>query len=246
MRASVETLGGIMNFLQAILRTLFYVVVGGVISIVGAAFFFMNWEPDRDDYPLRGIDISHHQGDIDWTQVAGDDVSFVYMKASQGEGFKDPAFASNWTGAVAAGLPRGAYHYFNLCKAGAAQASNFLKVLPDDPDMLAPMVDLEVAEDCSDRLSVDDVLQEVSQFAAIVEQKVGKRVVFYAPEDFYLAYLKGRGLNRQLWVRSIWHSPSYAKDWLVWQYHDKGAVKGIAGNVDLNVLNEEIQIKDLK
>jgi lysozyme len=245
VRASVEFLGGGMNFLQAILRTIFYVVVGGVISIVGAAFFFMNWEPDRDDFPIRGIDVSHHQGDIDWAQVAKDDIAFAYIKASEGHSFNDPAFARNWAGAGTVGLSRGAYHYFNLCKPGAEQAANFLKVLPEDQNMLAPMLDLEVPEDCADQLSVDDVLQEVSQFAAIVEQKAGKRVIFYAPEEFFLTYLKGRGLNRRLWVRSVWRSPSYAKDWLIWQYHDRGAVKGISGNVDLNVLNDESSLKDL-
>ncbi|MBO6894336.1 MAG: glycoside hydrolase family 25 protein [Roseibium sp.] len=235
-----------MKFLQAVLRTLFYVVVGGVICIAGAAFFFMNWEPDRDDFPIRGIDVSHHQGDIDWAQVAGDDVSFVYMKASEGEGFKDPAFARNWAGAGAVGLPRGAYHYFNMCKPGAKQAANFLSVLPDDQDMLTPVVDLEISGDCDNQMAVAEVLGEISQFAAIVEQKVGKRVVFYAPADFYEAFLKGRGLNRRLWTRSIWHSPSYSKDWLVWQYHDSGTVKGIQGDVDLNVLNSEAGLKDLK
>ena len=129
-----------MNFLQAVLRTLFYVAVGGVISIVGAAFFFMNWEPDRNQYTIRGIDISHHQGDIDWAQVAADDIAFVYMKATEGGDFKDRAFARNWAGAGGAGLARGAYHFFSLCKSGREQAQNFLSVLPQDSDMLAPVV----------------------------------------------------------------------------------------------------------
>jgi len=235
-----------MNFLQAALRTLFYVVVGVVISIVGAAFFFMNWEPDRDDFPIRGIDVSHHQGDIDWSQVAGDDVTFAYVKASEGGDFKDGAFARNWAGAGAAGLSRGAYHYFSLCQPGRKQAENFLSVLPEDKDMLAPMLDLEFTGNCASRPSVDDVLREVSEFTTLVEQARGKQIIFYSPEDFYLAYLKDQGLNRRLWARSIWHSPAYAKDWTAWQYHNRGSVKGVAGNVDLNVLNTEATLDSLK
>ncbi|QDG77146.1 GH25 family lysozyme [Labrenzia sp. PHM005] len=235
-----------MNFLQAVLRTLFYIAVGGVISIAGAAFFFMNWEPDRDDYTLRGVDVSHHQKDIDWQAVAGDDVSFAYIKASEGGDFKDSAFKRNWEGAKSAGLARGAYHYFSLCKEGAAQARNFLSVLPDDPDMLAPMLDLEFEGNCARRPTVGEMLTEISDFVAAVEPATGKRVIFYAPEEFYKTYLKDRGLNRRLWVRSIWHAPSYAKEWVLWQYHQRGTVSGISGNADLNVLQKGLALKDLQ
>ncbi|WP_420414770.1 GH25 family lysozyme [Roseibium sp.] len=235
-----------MKFLQAVLRTLFYIAVGGVISIAGAAFFFMNWEPDRDDYILRGVDVSHHQKDIDWQAVAGNDVSFAYIKASEGGDFKDSAFKRNWEGAKSAGLARGAYHYFSLCKDGAAQARNFLSVLPDDPDMLAPMLDLEFEGNCARRPTVGEMLKEISDFVAAVEPATGKRVIFYAPEEFYKTYLKDRGLNRRLWVRSIWHAPSYAKEWVLWQYHQRGTVSGISGNADLNVLQKGLELNDLK
>ncbi len=235
-----------MKFLQAILRTLFYVVVGGVITIAGAAYFFMNWEPDRDAFPIRGIDVSHHQREIDWGAVAADDVAFSYIKASEGEDFRDGAFARNWAGAGAAGLARGAYHYFSLCKPGVKQAENFLAVLPDDPDMLAPMLDLEFTGNCARRPDSAEVLREVSDFVLQVEQARGKKVILYAPEDFYIAYLKDNGLNRRLWARSIWRSPAYADGWSVWQYHNRGTVNGVAGDVDLNVLGAEYDLASLK
>ncbi|MCV0428131.1 MAG: glycoside hydrolase family 25 protein [Roseibium sp.] len=235
-----------MKFLQATLRTLFYIVVGGVISIVGAAFFFMNWEPDRDDFPIRGIDVSHHLGEIDWAQVAGDDVSFAYMKASEGKDFRDSAFARNWAGAGSEGVQRGAYHYFSLCSPGLDQARNFLSVLPEDPGMLAPALDLEFLGNCDRRPAVEELLQEVSDFAALVERERGKQVILYAPEEFYLSYLKGQGLNRRFWARSIWHSPAYVTNWSLWQYQDSGSVKGIEGNVDLNVLASGMTLDSLR
>ncbi|MEO9527875.1 GH25 family lysozyme [Roseibium sp.] len=235
-----------MNVLQTMLRTLFYVVVGGVISIGGAAFFFMNWEPDRDDFPVRGIDVSHHLGDIDWPRVAADDVAFVYMKASEGGDFKDGAFARNWAGAGSAGLARGAYHFFSLCQSGVKQAENFLSVLPRDSSMLAPMLDLEFTGNCDRRPPADDVLREISAFTNLVEQALGKQVIFYAPDAFHGAYLKGRGLNRRLWARSIWHSPDYAPDWTLWQYHDRGRVEGISSKVDLNVLHPDSDLDSLR
>jgi lysozyme len=68
-----------------------------------------------------GIDVSHHQGVIDWERVANDGISFAYMKATEGNEFVDERFADNWRGAANAGLDRGAYHYFPLCSPGAAR-----------------------------------------------------------------------------------------------------------------------------
>lgn len=234
-----------MKFLQSVLRVLFYIAVGGVISVVGAAIFFMNWEPDRKKHPLRGIDVSHHQGRIDWGLVAKDDVAFAYLKASEGGDFQDKAFDSNWKDAAAAGLAWGAYHFFSLCKPGAAQAGNFLSALPNGVPMLAPVVDLEFDGNCARRPPQEEVLREISAFVAPVEQVTGKTVILYAPEDFYLSYLKGRGMNRRLWARSIWRSPSYAQDWSLWQYHRRGRIEGISGDVDLNVLAQEGSLESL-
>ncbi|MTI44175.1 lysozyme [Roseibium hamelinense] len=225
-----------MQWLYGLLRFLFYCAVGGVIVVAGVAYFFMTWEPDRDEYAFRGIDISHHNGPIDWARVADDDVAFVYMKASEGADFKDRAFLDNWAGAKSVGLPHGAYHFFSLCRTGAAQADNFLAALPDTDGMLPPVVDLEFEGNCARRPPVEEVLSEISDYVGRVEQSTGKPVILYAPQPFYEAYLKDNGLNRRLWVRSLWKSPDYSADWTLWQYHQRGAIRGIDTEVDLNVL----------
>ena len=234
-----------MGLLQRLLRVLFYVAVGGVISIVGAAVFFMNWEPDRGKHSLRGIDVSHHQGEIDWYRVAADDVAFVYIKASEGGDFLDTTFEQNWRGANAAGLAWGAYHFFNLCRPGAEQADNFLAALPKGEAQLAPVLDLELDGNCALRPPAEDVLADISTFVTRVEQATGQAVILYAPEEFYRRYLKGQGLNRRLWVRSIWRSPSYADSWSLWQYHQRGEVAGIDGDVDLNILAPDLSLENL-
>ena len=73
-----------------------------------------------------GIDVSTHQGAIDWAAVAGDGIDAAYVKASEGATFEDDRFAENWAGAKAAGLEVGAYHFFTLCKEGEEQAANLL------------------------------------------------------------------------------------------------------------------------
>lgn len=231
-----------MRFFHAVLKFVLYTVLGGILCLAGVAYFFMSWEPDRGTYPLRGIDVSHHQGEIDWQSVAADDVAFAYMKASEGGDFRDKAFLTNWKAAGEAGLARGAYHFFTLCSSGFEQAKNFLSVLPVGDKMLPPVVDLEYTGNCARRPSVEEVLKEVSSFVTTIEKALGREVILYVPDDFYGDYIKGQGLNRRVWARSLWHSPGYVRDWVIWQYHQQGAVKGIQGEVDLNVLDGSVAL----
>lgn len=233
------------SFFHGILKFILYAAIGVVICVGGIAYFFMTWEPDRGTYPLRGIDVSHHQGEIDWSRVAGDDVAFAYMKASEGADFRDKSFAQNWAAAGKAGIARGAYHFFSFCSSGFDQAKNFLGVLPIGAKMLPPVLDLEFNGTCARRPASEEVLKEISSFVTTVEQALGREVVLYVPEDFYSKYIEGKGLNRKVWVRSMWRSPDYVREWMFWQYHQQGAVKGIEGAVDLNVMGAGQKISDL-
>ena len=57
------------------------VVVLGLVG-AGLAFYYFNYSPDRTIHPLRGIDVSHHQGVVDWGRVAKSDVAFAILKAT--------------------------------------------------------------------------------------------------------------------------------------------------------------------
>jgi lysozyme len=111
-----------------------------------------------------------HQGEIDWDGVAGDDIGFAYIKATEGRDVSDRRFASNWTAARAAGLEVGAYHYFTLCSDAAAQADHFLETAPSGPDDLPPVVDLEDLDGACDPSAVE-VRSEVQRFVAEVERR---------------------------------------------------------------------------
>ena len=87
-------------------------------------------EPPHHRHALKGIDVSHYQGAIDWPAVARDHVAFAYIKATEGVGGQDARFARNWRGAARAGIRVGAYHYFIFCRSARAQAYNFLAATP--------------------------------------------------------------------------------------------------------------------
>lgn len=211
-----------------------------VVALVAAVLAFTGWRwfreyrPDPARYPLRGIDVSHHQGRIDWPRVAADDVAFAYLKATEGGDYRDDAFARNRVEARAAGLAVGAYHFFTFCRPGGEQADNVLAVVPADPDALPLVVDLEFGGNCG-RVPAPAALRgELDAFLAKVEPALGRRVVFYVTSEFLDAY--GAALPpRALWRRSLLREPEPLARWVLWQYHNRGRVDGIDGPVDLDV-----------
>lgn len=204
-----------------------------VIALGGVAYF-RTYSPDRDRYPLRGIDVSHHQGRIDWRRVAADDVAFVVIKATEGGDHVDDAFGGNLREARAAGLAVGAYHFFTFCRPGADQAGNFISVVPHDQPLLPPVVDIEFGGNCPRRPSPEQLNAELQAFLGPVEAAFGKPVIVYLTDEAEAAY-GGQIAARPLWLRSLLMEPD-RRDWIYWQYHNRGRVNGIEGDVDLNVL----------
>ncbi|TIM37807.1 GH25 family lysozyme [Mesorhizobium sp.] len=203
--------------------------------VTAAGYFYSRpFSPDRSKYPVRGIDVSHHQRQIDWRRVAADDVAFAIIKATEGGDHVDDAFAANLREARAAGLAVGAYHFFTFCRPGADQAKNFISVVPRDQTLLPPVVDIEFVGNCPRRPSPEELSVELSAFLGPVEAAFGKTAILYVTDDAARAYA-GQIVGRRRWVRSLALQPGH-DDWIYWQYHDSGRVDGITGDVDLNVL----------
>ncbi len=197
----------------------------------------MNY-PDKKEFPVRGIDVSHHQGKIDWKKLPSQDVSFAYIKATEGEDFLDEDFKHNWNAAKDAGILPGAYHYFTLCKTGYEQANNFLsRIGPPSSSSLPPAVDLEFGGNCKARPSPEELHKELKVFIDLVEQAWGCRVVLYSDSDFYETYLQKDFQKNPLWIRDLYRQPSKRsyREWQFWQYANRGKLEGIKGFVDLNV-----------
>ncbi|MGH8083142.1 MAG: glycoside hydrolase family 25 protein [Lysobacter sp.] len=212
------------------------VAVAALAITIAARGWFLHWQPDRERYPLRGIDVSHHQGEIDWRAVARDDVAFAYLKVSEGGDHRDRRFDSNWREARAAGIAVGAYHFFTLCRGGAEQARNFASAVPVQADALPPAVDLEFGGNCGQRPEARAMRAELDAFLAAIEAVYGKPALLYVTPEFFDAYREVLP-SRPLWRRSILHAPDARAAWTLWQYHNRAQVAGIVGPVDLNVFS---------
>lgn len=209
-----------------------------LLAVVAAIWWYVwlpHWRPPLQAGERYGIDVSAHQEAIDWEAVAGDGITFAYIKASEGGDWTDERFEENWEGADDAGLDRGAYHFFTLCTPGAAQARQFLSVAPPEPSALPPALDVELAGNCSERPDPAVLAAEVDAFLEPVEAAWGVPVVLYVGSDFEERYPIKDRLDRPLWLLSLLGRPNHDR-WWIWQLHGFASVKGVSGRVDLDVM----------
>ena len=221
-------------------RKLAYVLVAIVLFAGMGWLGVSHWTPSRGAYPTQGVDVSHDQGEIDWNAARSAGADFAYVKASEGSDMRDDRFASNWTGAAEAGVKRGAYHFFSLCRTGRQQATNFIAMVPREAEALPPALALEFEGNCKQRPSRDSLLAEVATFIQMVEAHSEKPVMIHVTRAFENQYRISEALNRPLWLRSTGLAPSYgAHAWVMWQANRLRRVDGIEGPVDWNVVRPQ-------
>ncbi|MBK6964975.1 MAG: glycoside hydrolase family 25 protein [Bacteroidales bacterium] len=209
-----------------------------LVFLLYKGFLRFNY-PDYQEFPIQGIDISHHQGTIDWTRLKQQNISFVFAKATEGGDYRDPDFLDNRTNAQKCGFAFGAYHFYRLCKTGIEQADNFISFVPKSDRSLPPVVDLEFGGNCKTAKSKEQIITEIQQFIDKLEAHYGQIPIIYTTKDFYSQYLQNHFLNNPIWIRGIYGKPELVdkREWLFWQYANRGRLNGIENYVDLNVFN---------
>jgi lysozyme len=191
-------------------------------------------------YPVHGVDVSKWQGDIDWPRVRASGASFAFIKATEGGDHLDERFSENWQAARAAGVPRGAYHFFFFCRTGAEQAAWFIRNVPKERGALPPVLDMEwnhKSRTCPVRPDPASVRAEMGAFLAIVARHYGQRPIVYTTPDFYRDNGLAGMTSATFWLRSVAGHPREVypgQDWSFWQYTGTGAVPGITGPADIN------------
>ncbi|UOQ54020.1 glycoside hydrolase family 25 protein [Hymenobacter cellulosivorans] len=189
--------------------------------------------PLLSGYSIHGIDVSSYQGKIDWKTVAEHNVRFAFIKASEGVTLRDSRFPRNWKQARAAGIYRGAYHYFQPNYDGAKQANLFTRTVPLSPGDLPPVLDVEAPE----FHDVAVMRRGVGTWLRLVERHYGVKPILYSNYSFYKRHLAGHFDDYPLWLAHYEvESPKLPRDkWIIWQHSDEAYIPGIRGTVDFNV-----------
>lgn len=204
-----------------------------------------------EGYSVYGIDVSHHQGDINWGRLkkgtpGEPPISFVYIKATEGSSHSDTRFENNWKAAKRHGFIRGAYHYFSTTSSGEKQAKLFMSKVKLEPGDLPPVVDVE--DEPKDAAAYR---LELLKFISIIEQRYGVKPVIYTYKKFHERHINNEHFNGYpLWIaRYNVNNPGIANEWIMWQCTEKGRLPGIKEKVDINVLSgtmedlEKLRIK---
>ena len=230
------------RFAKSSLQKLYASCVGlGLICIAIVVYVFILYYDavSVQEYPVKGFDVSHHQGDIQWKKISPKEFQFIYLKATEGGDFKDRKFQENWLQAREQGFLVGAYHFYRLCRDGEIQAQNFIATVPNKPDALPPVIDLEYDTNCINTYTKEQLLEEIQVMHDRLYQHYGKQPIFYISKSFYNIILAGQFSKTPLWVREYQGKPNLKGNpqWLFWQQTNQGSIQGIAKVVDLNVFH---------
>lgn len=214
-------------------------------EVIVGAYVLINWPvptatPSIVGTPIKGIDVSKWQGDIDWQAVADSGIKFAIIKATEGTSYVDPYFAANWEGAKAAGLLVSAYHMLWPSLLAEKQAAHFLATLGDRKADLPLVLDAE-------RPAVGNIGAFVEEMALAVEAADGRKPFIYTAQNYWNTHVGWAPgwADYPLWVADYdAASPAMPTGWdsyTIWQYSSTGRVAGISGNVDLNLFQGNLQ-----
>lgn len=189
---------------------------------------------------VRGIDVSHFQGKVNWNEVKERGMHFGIAKATQGIGYTDPEFHNNWEKIKEIGLYRGTYHFYVAADDPIKQAEHFVNMVKSiGAHHLPPALDLEGSD--IGGLSVEKYQENVMTWLKHVEENLGMKPMIYTNHPFGNQYLNNEEFsNYHLWIAEYgsreakipeaWKGEE--KSWSGWQFTSHDTLKGVKGNVD--------------
>ena len=193
------------------------------------------------DNDVIGCDVSRYQGDIQWDLLARQNISFAFIKATEGSSYVDPAFPENWEQAFQTRLYVGAYHFFSFESPGEGQAQHFVETVPIRKQMLSPVVDIEFYGSYNEQnTDAPAIRAELSACLLAMEAAYGSKPIIYTTPEAYDHFIKGHYEDYPLWIRSVLTRPHLDRDWQFWQYTNRERLDGYSGPeqyIDMNVFH---------
>lgn len=195
-----------------------------------------------EGYEIHGIDISHHQGEIDWQTLKDEGmidkfpIRFIMIKATEGATKVDENFIDNFYQAREFGFTRGAYHFYSVHSSAQAQAEFFIKNVKLESGDLPPVLDVEHKPK---NQTDEEFKQSIQLWLNMVEFHYGVKPIIYTYYKFKMKYLNDSVFDDYpYWIAHYYvEKVEYKGAWKFWQHTDVGKLPGIKGNVDFNIYN---------
>jgi lysozyme len=189
-------------------------------------------------YLVRGVDVSHHNSYINWSQLRKENITFVYLKSTEGTSHNDREYKKNYRLAREAGLRVGSYHFYTFGRDGQKQASHFIRHSTSESGDMIPAIDVEHSpfnRPCNDKESYSKMIRELRILENALFKHYGKRPVIYTNKECYRMYIKDNFRDNPLWICDLDNEPgSDYKNWVIWQFSHKGKIAGVEEIIDLN------------
>ena len=195
-----------------------------------------------EGYEIHGIDISHHQGKIDWQELMDNGlidnhpIRFIMIKATEGATKIDENFKDNFFQAREYGFTRGAYHFYSVHSPAKDQARFFIKNVRLENGDLPPVLDVEHKPK---NQSDEDFKLSILEWLRLVEAHYGVKPIIYTYYKFKMKYLSDPVFDQYpYWIAHYYvEKVEYTGEWKFWQHTDVGKLPGIRGYVDFNIYN---------
>lgn len=180
---------------------------------------------------IWGIDLSHHQTDINWKKLEDQKPYFIFLKTTEGATHTDRLYQTNYKEARKLDILVGSYHFFSYRSGGKAQALHFLRTATYQKGDLPLVLDAEYHKKMPQK---HVVTRELIAFLKTVKQKSGLKPIIYCDYDYYKDYLAGKlKSDYYLWICDYRREPDCK--WTFWQTTDKFKISGVPGTVDFNI-----------
>jgi lysozyme len=211
-----------------------------IIFLCGIIFFYEKSVHNINENPsissseyVFGIDVSHYQGKIDWSEVrtSHHPIEFVFIRGTMGEKGIDRYFERNWENAKKYNYVRGAYHYYRPYENSTKQFENFKSNVKLEQGDFIPVLDIEKES----KYGKENLREGVLNWLKLAENEYGVKPIIYTGLDFYKQVLKGYVDDYPLWI-AAYSGKHRLKDveWTFHQFTEKVRVKGINQTVDGN------------
>lgn len=198
----------------------------------------------------KGIDVSSHQGTIDWSLVAQDGVEFAIIRSgyrgygTEGKLMEDQQFDANVQGAKAAGIKVGVYFFSQaISEEEVLEEANLVleKIAPYQID--CPVVyDVEMTREDGrmNNISVEERTRFALLFCQTIENAGYKPMIYHNTQMGALLINIAELEAYDKWYAAYGDQMFYPYEYKIWQYSDKGRIQGIGTNVDLNICFEPL------